>query len=123
MPTAKSLLGRRAEDLARAELVRRGYEFLGANYRCRYGEIDIVAREGRTLVFIEVKSRRSNDPTTPAEAVSERKQAKLILTAQHYLSSQNYSSDADCRFDVIEVRFERGKPVSVDVIKNAFGEA
>ena len=123
MPTAKSLLGKRAEELATAELKRRGYEIICSNYRCRFGEIDIVAREGRTLVFIEVRSRRSNDHSFPAESVDDKKQAKLALTAQHYLSSHPECADSDCRFDVIEVRFERGKPVSVEVIQGAFGEA
>lgn len=121
MPTEKSLLGRRAEELAAADLVRRGYEVIGTNYHCRYGEIDIITRHCKTIVFVEVRSRRSNEPTAPAESITTRKQAKLTLTAQHYLTAEGLE-DADCRFDVVQVRFERGKPVIVELIQNAFGE-
>lgn len=123
MPTAKSLLGKRAEELTLAELKRRGYEIIETNYRCRFGEIDIIAKDGKTLVFIEVRSRRSNEPSFPAESVDEKKQAKLVLTAQHYLSAHEALSDTPCRFDVAAVRFERGKPVSIEIIPNAFGES
>lgn len=123
MPTEKSLLGRKAEDLAAEELVRRGYEVIETNYHCRYGEIDIIMRDGNTIVFVEVRSRRSNEPTSPAESITQRKQAKLTLTAQHYLTTREGLADADCRFDVVQVRFERGKSVIVELIQNAFGEA
>lgn len=123
MPTAKSLLGQRAEELAASELLRRGYDLVEANFRCRWGEIDVIARDGRTLVFVEVRSRRSNSQTYPAESVNQKKQAKLVLTAQHYLSTHESLGEPDCRFDVVEVRFERGKPVDIEVIQGAFGEA
>ncbi|MEN6520278.1 MAG: YraN family protein [Armatimonadota bacterium] len=121
MPTEKSLLGKRAEGLAAGELTRRGYEVIETNYRCRYGEIDIIACDRGSIVFVEVRSRRSDFPVFPAESVNRKKQSKLIITAKHYLSSKN-ASDSDCRFDVVEVKFERGKPVSVEIIQNAFGE-
>ena len=120
-PTAKALLGKRAEELTAAELVRRGCEIVGTNYHCRYGEIDIIAKDAGTLIFVEVRARRYSDFMTPAESVDHRKQSKLILTAQHYLSSNGL--DVDCRFDVAEVRFERGKSVSVEIIEGAFGES
>ncbi len=122
MPTAKSLLGKRAEELACSDLERRGFEIVETNYRCRWGEIDIIARDGRTLVFVEVRSRRSSSPTNPAESVNQKKQSKLVLTAQHYLATQEALGDPDCRFDVVEVRFEYGKPVGIEVIQGAFGE-
>ena len=122
MPTARSILGRRAEELATEELVRRGCEILDTNYRCRYGEVDVIARDGDSLVFVEVRSRRSNDPAFPAESIDEKKQARLVLAAQHYLSSHESFTGANCRFDVIEVRFQRGRPVAVDVIQDAFRE-
>jgi putative endonuclease len=122
VPTAKSLLGRRAEDLACQELTRLGCELIEKNYRCRFGEIDIIVRDKETVVFVEVRSRRSNEATSPAESVTKSKQSKLVLTAQHYLSSHEALADADCRFDVVQVRFERGKTVIVEVITGAFGE-
>lgn len=102
------------------ELFRRGCEIVERNYHCRYGEIDIIAREGNTLVFVEVRSRRSSQFMSPGESVDERKQGKLVLTAQHYLASNGL--DVFCRFDVSEVLFENGKPVSVEITQNAFGE-
>jgi putative endonuclease len=122
LPTAKSLLGKRAEELTCVELIRRGYELVETNYRCRWGEVDIIARDGSTLVFVEVRSRRSSRFMTPAESVDERKQAKLILTAQHYLSTHECIGEPDCRFDVVEVRFERGKPVAIELIQGAFAD-
>ncbi len=122
MPTAKSLLGRRAEELTAAELVQRGCKIVATNYRCRYGEIDIIARTADTLIFVEVRSRRSNEPAYPAESVNEKKQSKLILAAQTYLQENEPFTNCSCRFDVSEVRFEKGKPVSVEIIENAFVE-
>lgn len=104
------------------ELKCRGYEIIETNYHCRWGEIDIIARDQETTVFVEVRSRRSNNPTSPAESINKKKQAKLTLTAQHYLIAHDLGDDCNCRFDAVEVRFERGKPVSVEIIKNAFGE-
>ena len=122
MSTAKSLLGKRAEELTAAELIRRGCQILETNYRCRYGEIDIIARDDDTIIFIEVRSRRSDETTCPAESVNHKKQAKIVHTARYYLSSHNEFIDFDCRFDVSSVRFERGKPVIVEIIQGAFEE-
>ncbi|MBI2843389.1 MAG: YraN family protein [Armatimonadetes bacterium] len=122
MPTARALLGKLAEERAAAEMERLGYEILETNYRCRFGEIDVIARKQDTLVFIEVRSRRSIDPCFPTESVDERKQAKLVLTAQHYLSTHGCAADSNCRFDVAAVRFQKGKPVTVELVQNAFGE-
>lgn len=102
------------------QLKRQGFEIVTTNYRSKYGEIDIIAREGGDLVFVEVRSRRTDELVYPGESVDRRKQSKIVRTAQHYLAANNL--DVDCRFDVAEVRFERGKPVSVKLIKAAFGE-
>jgi putative endonuclease len=117
-PTAKSLLGKRAEELTAEELRGRGWEIVETNFRCRGGEIDIIARDGSTLVFVEVRSRRRDDFMSPAESVDYRKQQKIIRAAEYYLYTKQL--DCDCRFDVSEVLFERGKPVSVEIIKGAF---
>jgi putative endonuclease len=122
LSTERSLLGKRAEELAAEELTRQGYKVIDTNYRCRQGEIDIIAWDEETLVFVEVRSRRSRNREFPAESVDERKQSKLVITAMHYLSSQKADLQPDCRFDVVEVRFQRGHPVIVEVIKGAFGE-
>ncbi len=117
-PTAKSLLGKRGEEVTSERLVSLGWEIVEKNFRCRGGEIDIIARDSGTLVFVEVRSRRRSDFMSPAESVDYRKQQKLILTARYYLYTKGL--DCDCRFDVSEVLFEQDKPVSVEIIKNAF---
>lgn len=78
-----------------------GCDIIASNYRCRFGEIDIIAREGDTLVFVEVKTRSSGAVMLPREAVTSSKQKKLCRAALHYLG-QN-AGEASVRFDVIEV--------------------
>ncbi len=103
--------------------MRRGLDIVEANYRSRWGEIDIIARSSDALIFVEVRSRRSDQPVHPAESVDSRKQAKLVKTAQTYLASHPELADSACRFDVAQVVFESGKPVIIEIIENAFGEA
>jgi len=81
-------LGRRGEELA-AELLRaRGYTIVERNFRCRAGEIDLVALDGPTVVFVEVRSRRGERVGTPLESVDPRKQARLTLVARHFLHAR-----------------------------------
>lgn len=119
MQTARSRLGRSAEIAAAAELGRRGYRIIGSNYRCRQGEIDLVACEADTLVFIEVRCKRTDAYGTPAESVTAAKQRKLIATAEHYLREHALEAVA-CRFDVVEVTAADGKVLVADVIRDAF---
>lgn len=90
-----------------------------SNYRCRQGEIDLIARDGDCLVFVEVRCKRTDAYGTPAESVTLAKQRKIILTAQHYLYT-NALTDIDCRFDVVEVGFKDDKLYTKEVIQNAF---
>jgi putative endonuclease len=96
-----------------------GYEIIERNYRCRGGEIDIVAREGGDLVFVEVKPRRSLDFGSGSEAVDARKQQKLILAAQTYLIERDLG-EIDARFDIAEVYFIDGSPATIELTKGAF---
>jgi putative endonuclease len=91
--------GRRAEAAARDFLRRQGYLILFERYRWRGGEIDLIARDGPCLVFIEVKSRSSHSHGLPEEAITPHKQQKLILTAKRFISE--YPSDLEMRFDVV----------------------
>ncbi|MCL5103981.1 MAG: YraN family protein, partial [Armatimonadetes bacterium] len=102
MPTPRARLGRSAEIAAAAELGRRGYRIVTSNYRCRQGEIDLIARHGDSLVFVEVRCKRTDTYGTPAESITPAKQRKIVLTAQHYLHA-NGLGDINCRFDVVEV--------------------
>jgi putative endonuclease len=119
VPTAKSLLGQRAERIAASHLAKMGYRVWKTNFRSRYGEIDIIAWDDDYLVFVEVKSHFSEDFGVPREAVTANKQQRLSLTAQTFLS-QNDLHEANCRFDVVEVVFAKGAKPAVEVIKGAF---
>ena len=91
------------------------------NYRCREGEVDIVARDGREYVFVEVKLRRTGGYAPAAEYVTPSKQRKLRLAAQYWLAEQGLE-DPPCRFDVVEVYLDRsGERVeSLNLISEAF---
>jgi putative endonuclease len=119
VPTAKSLLGQRAEHIAASRLTQMGYRLWQTNFRSRYGEIDIIAWDGDCLAFVEVRSHYSREFGTPRESVAARKQTRLSLTAQVFLSDNNLH-EANCRFDVVEVIFAKGSPPVVEVIKCAF---
>jgi putative endonuclease len=115
---ARQSLGKAGEDLACAELCRRGYELLDRRYRTRFGEIDIVARHRGAIVFVEVKARASAAFGGGAEAVTELKQHRLGQMAVDFLARRRLT-DQPCRFDVVAVSFDRGRP-RVDVYENAF---
>lgn len=119
MPDKRRHLGSRGEDLAVEVLLTRGWRLLDRNYRCRLGEIDLVAADGSVIVFIEVKTRHSTAFGTPAEAVGSIKQRRLLLLAQQYLQSRGLV-ESPSRFDVVAIRFEAGEPI-VDWIEDAFG--
>ena len=113
-------LGKSGENAACDELRRRGYAILARGYRTRMGEIDIIARDGPTLVFVEVKARTTGRWGYPAEAVTLHKQAKVTAMAADYLARCGWH-DRPCRFDVVAVLLdERGRTLSVEVFPNAF---
>lgn len=91
--------GAAAEALAARFLATRGLTIVGRNYRCRGGEIDIIARDGRTVVFVEVRLRRSAEYGGAAESITARKRRRLRLAAEHYLA--RLPSEPPCRFDAI----------------------
>jgi putative endonuclease len=111
-------LGKSGEDLACRELEKRGYAIVARRYRVRSGEIDIVARDGDTLVFIEVKARNSHEFGSAAEAVTASKQHRLTRLATEYLM-RHHLHDHPCRFDVIAIHYDAGTP-KIEVIPNAF---
>lgn len=113
-------LGILGEEAACRELERRGYAILARRFRTRLGEIDIIARDGETLVFVEVKSRRSLRCGGPAEAVNWPKRQRLERMALQYLSAAG-GAGRRCRFDVVSVFYAPGAATpAVDVIRNAF---
>lgn len=98
-------LGRRGEDIACDHLIGKGYEIIRRNYRLLRGEIDIIARDGDTLVFVEVKARADESLGRPEEAVTPAKQRQIRRIALGYVSD-NPPGEVDCRFDVIAILFD-----------------
>lgn len=118
MTEERIALGRFGEELAKKRLRELGYSILETNYRCPLGEIDLVARDGDVLVFVEIKTRKIRSLGEVKEAVHKRKQGKLSKVALAYLKSKNlWGSKA--RFDVVAVGVGEGKK-EIEIIKDAF---
>ncbi|MEA1964278.1 MAG: YraN family protein [Candidatus Aerophobetes bacterium] len=111
-------LGKRGENSAVKFLKGKGYEIIERNYRCPVGEVDIVAKDKRTLVFVEVKTRTSTNFGLPEEAISYRKRQHLSRIASFYLVYHKIK-EANCRFDVVSVLMS-DKIKDIHLIKNAF---
>jgi putative endonuclease len=119
MTMRRQELGILGENLAVEELTRRGYAILERRYRTRYGEIDIVAEEQGTIVFVEVKAREDVTCGTAAEAVTADKQRKIASRAVEYLA-RKHVTDRRCRFDVVAIDYA-GKPgQTITVYAHAF---
>jgi len=112
-------LGIRGEDLACDALTRQGYAILARRYRTRLGEIAIVARDGRTIVFVEVKTRRGDVFGDGAEAVGPRKQQRIGTMALLYLARHRLV-DVPVRFDVVAVQVGEAGTPRVEVFREAF---
>jgi putative endonuclease len=111
-------IGKSGEDAAVRFLKKNGYKILEQNYRTQLGEIDIIARDRQTIVFIEVKTRRSLEYGSPKMAITPKKQRNISMTALYYLKINN-QSHADARFDVVTV-LTGGGQADIDIVKNAF---
>ena len=118
MTIARQRFGREGEQLACDELERRGYVVIERRYRTNAGELDIVAKDGNYLVFVEVKARRDSSFGSPEEAVTIPKQQKMVLMATDYLARHKLS-DVPCRFDVVAVNTQ-SQPPTVTVLEDAF---
>ena len=110
-------LGGKGEELAVKFLRKKGYKIKVCNYKTRLGEIDIIAGDGETLVFVEVKTRESLEYGQPFESVNSRKKKKLAMVAMLYL--KKYAEVPTCRFDVVSIYINNGKP-ECELIKDAF---
>ncbi|MCX5833097.1 MAG: YraN family protein [Deltaproteobacteria bacterium] len=110
--------GKEGEEIAARYLEKEGYRIIERNYRCVFGEMDIIARDGGAYVFVEVKSRRSERFGDPKLAVDYRKQRKMSMVAMCYLKEKRLL-ESPSRFDVVAVRFFPEEP-RVELIRNAF---
>jgi len=114
----RQILGKMGEDLACAELCRRGYAILARRYRTRHGEIDIIARDGEMVVFVEVKARRDEAFGEASEAITAWKQQRIVRMATDYLARHSLL-ETPCRFDVVAIDFEGDCP-RIEVYTHAF---
>ncbi|MCG8483143.1 MAG: YraN family protein [Clostridia bacterium] len=110
-------LGAEAEVLARKKLIAENYQILEANFTCKIGEIDLIAKDGDILVFVEVRSRKNTNYGFPQETINFKKQRKLRNIAQYYLKIRN-AMEAHCRFDVVAIVFE--PELAIEIIRDAF---
>jgi len=118
MPDNRQKLGQSGESIAAWYLKKCGYKIIEQNYRTPLGEIDIIAKEKKTIVFVEVKSRRSVRYGSPKWAVTPRKQRKISTVALQYLKMTR-QMDARARFDVVAIISNRDEP-QIEIVKNAF---
>ena len=112
-------LGKSGEEIALHYLEDKKYKIIARGFRLFRGEIDIIAFDRKTLVFVEVKTRKSRDFGLPEESVTPSKQRQIRRIAQGFLAKNNFQ-DVECRFDVISLSFNENKGYSVRHIKNAF---
>ncbi len=110
--------GKAGEEMAAQHLTKLGYRILERNYRCPLGEIDIIARERDILVFVEVKSRRTEKFGDPELAVGQAKQKKITLISLSYLSEKSYPP-LNVRFDVVAVKI-RPQGTEIKLFRDAF---
>ena len=120
-PDPRALLGQRGEKLAADFLRQRGHVIIERNYRNKFGEIDIITRDGDTLVFVEVKTRKSQRYGGAAAAVTAKKQRQITMVALAYMAGQPAQTAARC--DVVCVTIDAMGQIQLSLIENAFEAA
>ena len=114
----KDALGDRGENVAARYLRNKGFKIIMRNFRCELGEIDIIARQGKALVFVEVKTRAYDDPT-PEEQVNAAKQEQIVRAAKFYLARYGVPQPPS-RFDVVAIVWPTGQPPIIRHTEHAF---
>ena len=118
MQLNKNNAGLEAEKLAATFLSSHGLKLVAQNYHCRFGEIDLIMQDAKTLVFVEVKLRSSRQFGGAAASITPQKQQKMILTAQYYLQQAHFKIEPACRFDAILMT--KTDLQQIEWIRNAF---
>jgi putative endonuclease len=111
-------LGKWGEDLALKKVKKLGYRCLARNYRCPLGEVDLIAKDGDTLVFVEIKTRRGRSLEYAKEAVNRHKRRQLSRVALAYMKEKGFA-DMRARFDVVVINLNKGSE-EIEVVRNAF---
>ena len=122
MPTSRTMLGDWGEDAAGRFLEKRGYLIIDRKYRCQWGEIDLVAKDGDELVFVEVRTRRSKLYGTPQESVTEAKAGRLVAACEDYLQKHQddgAKGETHWRIDLVAVHPSRGRAPRIEHVRNA----
>jgi len=118
----KSDRGKRAENVVARRLWWEGYRILERNYATGAGEVDIVARKGETICFVEVRAKAEGSPVAPKDTIGPGKRRRIHSAAAAYLKA-NRLADVSVRYDIAEVWLDdRGKPKQIEIIEGAFGE-
>jgi len=112
--------GREGEAIAERHLAARGYTILARRYRTRRGEVDLIARQGEAIVFVEVKTRTSEAFGGPFASMRHRQRARMAAAAARFLAENPRLSGAVCRFDAIAIRLGRGETPVVEHVEDAF---
>jgi putative endonuclease len=120
MTSQRQNLGKLGEDLAVTELARRGYAIVARGYRTRFGEIDVVARDADTLVFVEVRRRSGQGCGAAAESVTRDKQRRVVRMAVDYLARHDLYERCAVRFDVVAIDDQPAGPPVITVLQAAF---
>lgn len=111
MSQSKQSFGQQGEQLAADHLISQGYAIIAANWHCRYGEIDLIARQGATIVFVEVRTRHANLADAAFASISERKRERIIRAVHLYLA-KHHLEESSWRVDVIAIAFPpSGSPI------------
>jgi putative endonuclease len=121
MTQTRKNTGKRGEALAAGFLRQRAYHILDTNWRTNSGEIDIIAQKDKTLVFVEVRTRRATSTETAFASITPAKRAKLIKSAYAYLNTHSISDDTPWRIDVIAVALWHGQPPQIEHVEDALG--
>jgi putative endonuclease len=117
----RKAIGSEGEEKAILFLKKQGFKILEKNYRCKIGEIDIIATKNDLISFVEVKTRRSEEFGHPEESVNRRKRKKIINTAKYYLMVNNLYYKKDVRFDILSI-IRKKSEFEIDFFENAFRE-
>lgn len=114
----KKLVGNKGENIAESYLKQKGYKIIQKNYRCRFGEIDIIAKDNDTIVFAEVRTRRNDNFGSPQDSITPAKIEKISKTSLYFIQEKKLEGFS-YRFDFIAITFSQGKP-NIEHIENAF---
>ena len=112
--------GQHGEQLAASYLRHKGYAIVALNWRCKHGEIDLIAREEDTLVFVEVRTRHARTTESALESITPRKRERIVNSTYSYLHAHDLPEETEWRIDVIAIALSGYRSPVIDHVENAF---